>query len=139
MRVAGVLVALAVVVLAGRTTRAEHEIIYRYTVLGYVKDAKSRPISGQVVNLVRDKTGLPYTTDTDADGLYVLIMRLGDESVGETLTLEIGGARTQVIARFDPKNQEEERGTRVDLEGTRWMERAAWFRSTLSRVLAPTR
>ena len=137
MRVVGVVIALTVVVLAGGTARAEHEVIYRYTVLGYVKDAKGRPLARQVVNLVRDKTGLPYTTDTDADGLYVLILRLGDESAGETLTLQIGDAHTSVVARFDPTNQEEERGTRVDLEGTRWLERPAWFRSTLSRVLAP--
>jgi hypothetical protein len=139
MRAAGVLVALVVMMLAGGIANGEHEIIYRYTVLGYVKDAKGRPLSGQVVNLVRDKTGLPYTTDTDADGLYVLVMRLGDESVGETLTLQIGNAQTRVTARFDPKNQVEERGTRVDLEGARWLERASWFRSTLSRMLAPSR
>ena len=139
MRVAGSLVALVVMLLAGGIARAEHEIIYRYTVLGYVKDAKSRPLTGQVVTLVRDKTGLSYTTDTDADGLYVLVMRLGDESVGETLTLKIGNAQMRVTARFDPKNQDEERGTRVDLEGARWLERAAWFPSTLSRMLTPPR
>lgn len=139
MRVAGVVIALAAVALAGGAARAEHEVSYRYTVLGYVKDAKGRPLAAHAVNLVRDKTGLPYTTDTDADGLYVLILRLGDESAGETLTLQIGNARTQLTARFDPANQEEERGTRVDLEGTRWLERPAWFRSTLSRLLAPAR
>ena len=139
MRVAGVLVALVVMMLTGGLADGEHEIIYRYTVLGYVKDAKGRPLVGQVVNLVRDKTGLSYTTETDAEGLYVLVMRLGDESVGETLTLQTGNAQTRVTARFDPKNQDEERGTRVDLEGARWMDRAAWFRSTLSRMLAPSR
>jgi hypothetical protein len=29
------------------------------------------------------------------------------------------------------------RGTRIDLEGARWVERSAWFRSTLARILAP--
>jgi hypothetical protein len=139
MRVVGILVALVVMRLTGGIADGEHEIIYRYTVLGYVKDAKGRPLAGQIVNVVRDKTGLPYTTKTDADGSYVLVMRLGDESVGETLTLQVGNAQTRVTARFDPKNQDEERGTRVDLEGARWLDRPTWFRSTLSRMLAPSR
>jgi hypothetical protein len=138
MRVAALL-GLVVMLLVDVPARAEHEVIYRYTVLGYVKDAKGRPVAGQLVNVIRDKTGLPYLTDTDADGFYILIMRLGDESAGETLTVRIGAAQTRVTARFDPKNQEEERGTRVDLEGARWLERAAWFPSTLSRVMGPAR
>jgi hypothetical protein len=132
-------VALAVVVLAAGVARAEHEVNYRFTVLGYVMDARAKPMAGQAVSVVRDKTGLAYHADTDADGLYIVILRLGDESVGETLTLQIGTARLPLVARFDPANHQEERGTRVDLEGGRWFERAAWFRSTLSRLVAPAR
>ena len=139
MRLAGLCVALAAVALAIAPASAEHEVIYRYTVVGYVKDAKGKPIANQTVRVVREKTGLAYEADTDAEGLYLLIMRLGDERVGETLTMRVGDAQFRLTATFDPKNQQDERGTRVDLEGTRWLERAAWFPSTLSRLLAPAR
>jgi hypothetical protein len=118
---------------------AEHEIFYRYTVLGYVKDAASKPRTGQRVELIRDKTGFTYLADTDAAGLFVLVARLGDESAGESLTLRVGATTTRVVARFDPANHTEERGTRVDLEGTRVLERPASFRSTLTQLLAAPR
>ena len=114
---------------------AEHEVYYRYTVLGYVKDARGKPLPHRDVVLVRDKTGFSYLAETDAKGLYVIVVRLGDESLGEKLTLKIGGASTRLTARFDPANRTEERGTRVDLEGLRFVERSAWFRSTLAGFL----
>jgi len=36
---------------------AEHEVYYRYTVLGYVKDAAGTPQASQTIELIRDKTG----------------------------------------------------------------------------------
>ena len=118
---------------------AEHEVFYRYTVLGFVKDAAGKPQAGQRVELVRDKTGLAYRSDTDAAGLFVLVVRLGDESVGESLTLRLGTTPLRLVARFDPADHSEERGTRVDLEGSRVLERPSWFRSTLTRLLAAPR
>lgn len=114
---------------------AEHEVYYRYVVLGYVTDAGGQPVSGRMVKLVRDKTGFSYLDETNQQGLYVLVARLGDESAGETLTLRVGELRTRVTARFDPANHTDERGTRVDLQGTRFVERAAWFRPTLAHLL----
>ena len=118
---------------------AEHEIFYRYTVLGYMKDDAGRPQARQRVELVRDKTGFSYLGDTDAAGLFVIVARLGDESAGESLTLRLGTARHRLVARFDPANQTDERGTRVDLEGTRVVERPAWFRATLTQLLGAPR
>ena len=126
-------------VLTATAAMAEHEIFYRYTVLGYVKDAAGKPRTGQRVELIRDKTGFTYLADTDAAGLFVLVARLGDESAGESLTLRVGATTTRVVARFDPANHTEERGTRVDLEGTRVLERPASFRSTLTQLLAAPR
>jgi hypothetical protein len=63
------------------------------------------------------------------------VLRLGDESVGERLTLSVGTATTQVVVRLDPANRADERGTRLDLEHTRFVERAAWFPSTLALFL----
>lgn len=114
---------------------AEHEVQYRYTVIGYVKDAQGRPLTGQTVELIRERTGFSYVADTDQAGLYVLTARLADESSGEALTLRYGRARMRVVARFDPANHTDERGTRVDVEGGRFVERPAWFRSTLANLL----
>lgn len=114
---------------------AEHEVYYRYTVLGYVKDARGKLLAGRDVVVVRDKTGFAYLGETDAKGFYVVVVRLGDESRGERLTVKVGAASTRLTARFDPADRAEERGTRVDLDGPRFVERSAWFRSTLAGFL----
>jgi len=129
----------AALLLAAGLAAAEHEIFYRYTVLGFVKDARGQPLRGRTVEVVRDKTGFSYLGETDEQGFYLVITRLGDESAGERLTLKVAGASTKVTARFDPANHADERGTRVDLEGAKLVERSAWFRSTLARALGDAR
>jgi hypothetical protein len=132
-RVAVALAAVLVVLVAA--AEAEHEIYYRYTVLGYVKDARGRPMQGREITIVRDKTGFSYLAETDAKGLYVVVIRLGDESVGERLTVRAGPVSTRLAVRFDVGNRTEERGTRLDVDGGRFVERAAWFPSTLALYL----
>ena len=138
---AAVLLALVMVaLLSPASARAEHEVYYRYVVLGYVTDVQGKPVVHEGIELVRDKTRFSYLADSDVEGFFVLVARLGDESVGETLTLRIGRTSTQLTARFDATNHIEVRGTRVDLEGARFVERAASFPSTLARFLeAPAR
>lgn len=127
------------VLLAALPAAGEHEIWYRYIVLGYVTDGRGQPRAGARVELVRDRTRFTYEGETDADGLYVVIARLGDESVGEALTLRVGGTTTRLTASFDPTNRTDERGTRVDFAGARAVERAAAFRSTLANFIGATR
>jgi len=134
-----VVAALALLLLAALPAAGEHEIWYRYTVLGYVTDGRGQPHAGARVELVRDRTRFTYVSDTDADGLYVIIARLGDESAGEALTLRVGGTTARLTASFDPSNHTDERGTRVDFEGPRAVERAAAFRSTLANFIGATR
>lgn len=117
---------------------AEHEVYYRYVVLGYVKDARGKPVPGASVQLVRDKTSLSYAAESDGDGFFLLIARLGDESAGESLTLRAGAITARIVARFDPANHTDPRGTRVDLEGKRFVERSTLFRPTLARILEPS-
>jgi hypothetical protein len=119
--------------------RAEHEVYYRYTVLGYVKDAQGRPVADAHIEVTRDRTGFSYLGDTDASGLYVVVTRLGDESRGESLTVRSGTRARRITAAFDPANHTDERGTRVDFEGASIVERAVWFRSTLLNVVGATR
>jgi hypothetical protein len=129
------LLVLLVVTLAA-PAGAEHEIYYRYTVLGYVKDTAGKPRAGESIELIRDKTGFSYLGETDAEGLFVIVARLGDESAGEALTLRFGSLRTRVTAHFDAANHTDERGTRVDLMGGKALERPTWFRSTLINFLS---
>ena len=114
---------------------AEHTVYYRYVVLGFVKDARGKLEAGRPVDVIRDKTGLSYPSKTDEQGFFVAVIRLGDESAGETLTLRVGQAVTTITARFDPVNHTDDRGTRVDLDGTTFVEKAADFRPTLTRFV----
>lgn len=138
-RVAVALAALVGALLVAGTIHAEHEVYYRYTMLGYVKDARGRPLPGREVKIVRDKTGFSYLGETDARGLYVVVVRLGDESLGERLTMHTGALTTKVAVRFEVANRTDERGTRLDVDAGRFVERSAWFPSTLALYLGASR
>jgi hypothetical protein len=129
------LLALVTVVLLAVPVAAEHEVFYRYTLVGFVRDAAGAPLADQALEVVRDKTDFSYMARTDESGLYLLVTRLGDESAGESLTLKYGAASLKLTARFDPANHTEERGTRVDVEAGHFVERPASFRSTLTQYL----
>ena len=115
--------------------RAEHEIYYRYIVIGFVKDAQGRPVVGRELELIRDKTGFSYLGRTDDTGFFLIVARLGDEGAGESLTLRAGPTATRLVAVFDPANHTEHRGARVDLEGARFVEQRATFQATLLDAL----
>jgi hypothetical protein len=134
VKLAGIL-AFLVLLSVGSSARAEHEIYYRYVVLGYVQDGDGKPREGVEIRLTREKTGLMYGAISDAAGLYVVVARLGDESAGERLRLHQDRQELMITARFDPADHERERGTRVDFVRGRPVERAAEFHATLRRVL----
>src|SRR5881296_3921537 len=100
-RTTALVLALAWIAIGARVD-AEHEVYYRYTVLGFVKDAHGRPLAGTQLELVREKTGFSYVGETDAEGVYLIIARLGDESVGEPLSLRSGRARRSSRASIRP-------------------------------------
>ena len=131
------LIALVLIAVGPSVASAEHRVYYRYVVLGYVGDAAGRPLPRQPVTVVRDKTGFSYLDETNDQGFYLIVTRLEDHNVGERLSLKIGQVATSIIARFDPKNHVDERGTRVDVVAGRPVERAAWFPSTLRNLLGP--
>jgi hypothetical protein len=128
--------ALGVPVLAPPVTIAEHEVAYRYTVLGYVTDGESRARPGVRVELVRDKTGFSYLGETDTEGFYLIVARLGDESEGESLSLRADSLVLSLRARFDPADHATERGTRVDFAGLRALQNSTAFAPTLKRFLS---
>jgi hypothetical protein len=125
------LVGLALASSAG----AEHEVFYRYVVLGYVKDVKGVPLRRVSIKLIREKTGFSYLADTNTQGFYVIIARLGDESVGERLQVKADSLIATLVARFDPKNRTADRGTRLDFLGKKVVEQPTLFASTLKRFL----
>ncbi len=86
------------------------------------------------LELIRDKTGFSYLGQTGPDGFFLIVARLGDESVGERLTLRVGRVTTAITARFDPTNHADHRGTRVDLQGGTFQERAASFETDLGAL-----
>jgi hypothetical protein len=133
------LAALVALVLAVASVAAEHTVYYRYVVLGFVKDAQGNLVAGRTVQVVRDKTGLTYSAQTDEQGLFVVVVRLGDESAGETLTVRSGKTTAAITARFDPANHKDERGTRVDLDGATFVERRTAFQPTLTRFVRSER
>lgn len=115
---------------------AEHEVQFRYTVLGFVKDAGGKPRKGVGLEVTRLKTGLAYKGETDAAGLYVIVTRLADESRGEELLVRVGPASLRIAARLDPADHKSERGTRVDFTGGRATERPDLFAETLKEFLS---
>jgi uncharacterized protein YeaO (DUF488 family) len=114
---------------------AEHEVQFRYTVLGYVKDASGKPRKGVALEVTRQKTGLSYPGETDAAGLYVIVTRMADESQGEGLLVRAGPGSLRIAARFDPADHASERGTRVDFTGAKAAERPDLFAPTLKQFL----
>ena len=127
--------AFLLMLIAPEASVAEHEPYYRYTVLGYVKDAAGRLRPGVAVELVREKTGFSYLGETDDTGLYVIVARLGDESVGESLRVRVAGQSVIITARFDPADHIHERGTRVDFGRETPIETPPAFAATLRRFL----
>jgi len=128
-------IVLAIGILAAPAS-AEHEVQFRYTVLGYVKDAAGKPRKGVGLEVTRQKTGLFYKGETDAAGLYVIVTRLADESRGEGLLVRAGPASLRITARLDPEDHKTERGTRVDFTGGRATELPELFAGTLKEFLS---
>jgi uncharacterized protein YeaO (DUF488 family) len=128
-------VALVLTLVAGAAI-AEHEPQYRYTVLGYVTDGPGKPRTGVGLEVTRQKTGLSYQGETDASGLYVIVTRLADESLGERLLVRAGSASLWITTRFDPTDHRSERGTRVDFTGREPVERPERFAATLKQFLS---
>lgn len=125
----------AVFLSLGALAEATHRVDHRYVVLGYVRDAMGRPVPRAPVRVVREKTGLAYEATSGADGVYLVIVHLHDEDLGDPLVLALGAATLRVRARFDPLDPRQPRGTRVDFIAVEGWERRDDFAHTLERYL----
>lgn len=110
---------------------ATHEVDHRYLVLGYARDGAGRPLPRLPVRVVREKTGLAYQAESDAEGFYLVVVHLHDEDLGDSLLVTAGPATIWVRAWFDPRDARSHRGTRVDFSGGRAWERREDFAWTL--------
>lgn len=131
----GLSVALATLFSFAAPVEATHDVTHRYVVLGYVRDSARRPISGNAVEVVREKTGLSYLADTDADGFYVVVVHLHDKDRLDVLRVTAGRVTIRIKARFNPLDARSPRGTRVDFTGPSAMERQEMFAETVSGYL----
>jgi len=118
--------------------RAEHEIYYRYVVLGFVKDAQGRRWRARAAADPRQDRLLVPGADRRRRLLPDRRASRRRER-GESLTLRAGTIATRLVAAFDPANHTEHRGARVDLEGTRFVEQRAGSRRRCSTRLARRR
>jgi hypothetical protein len=135
-RAALVPLALAAALSLPLRTAATHLPDHRFLVIGYVTDAAGRPVAGARVVVRRPKTGLEQPTRTEPDGLYFVVVHLHDEDEGERLAVEANGVQGEIRARFDVRDRRVERGTRVDIRGTRLVENRGGFAETLREYLA---
>lgn len=121
--------------LVARPANATHEVDHRYVVLGYFRDGDGRPVPRRPVQLVRERTGLAYRVETNAEGFYALIVHLHDEDVLDPLQIAASGAQIRIEARFNPLSPQQPRGTRVDFAGGQARERQEMFAETLAEYL----
>jgi len=114
---------------------ATHEVDHRYLVLGYVRDGAGRPLPRLPVRVVREKTGLAYQAESDAEGFYLVVVHFHDEDLGDSLLVTAGPATIRVRASFEPRDAKTHRGTRIDFSGGRAWERREDFVWTLRENL----
>ena len=115
---------------------AIHQVDHRYVILGSVRDAAGRPMTGRFVRVVRQKTGLTLQAETDADGFYLVIVHLHDEDLLDTLWVAVGPrAALRLKAHFNPFDARKPRGTRVDFIDGVPRERPEEFASALARYV----
>ena len=129
------LVAVGTLLSLGTPVEATHDVTHRYVVLGYVRDGAHRPIAGLTVKVVREKTGLSYLTEADAEGFYLVIVHLQDQDLLDALRVTAGRATIRIEARFNPLNSRSHRGTRVDFTGSAAVERQETFGATVDDYL----
>jgi len=129
------LVPFAALLSLGTPAEATHEVSHRYVVLGYVRDGARRPMARGTVEVVREKTGFSYLTETDAEGFYVVVVHLQDGDLLDALRVTAGRATIRIQARFNPLNSRSHRGTRVDFTGSSAVEQQEIFDATVNDYL----
>ncbi len=96
------------------TVSATHEADHRYTVYGYVRDAKGRAVQDTKVMVVDNRVGEGSTAFTDKNGYYEVLLHLHDSNLGDEVTITTPEETKTVVAQFDPEDHMAERKVQVD-------------------------
>lgn len=91
-------------VLCAGPVHAEHEVDHRYTVEGYVLDARKIPQSDVIVT-VTTREGLVGRAVTDRRGYYRVQLHLHDPDLGRELTVKAGDRQARIRVTFDPADK----------------------------------
>ena len=94
--------------------RATHEVDHRFIVYGYVWDDRGRPVKGERVIVVDDRTDQANTTFTDGDGYYEALLHLHNQDMGDEITVMVSNQKKSIRATFDTEDKSSERKMRVD-------------------------
>jgi hypothetical protein len=97
-----------------RAAMATHEADHRFTVYGYVRDDRGRPVKGERVIVVDDRSDQAHTAFTDGDGYYEALLHLHNQDMGNEITLMVRDEKKSIRATFDPEDKSSERKVQVD-------------------------
>lgn len=87
-----------------------------FTVFGYVRDERGRPISGIEVHVTpQKKGGHGASGKTNETGYYEIFMHMHNEDAGTTVTVSASKAQGEFVANYDPADKVTKRQASVDL------------------------
>jgi hypothetical protein len=93
---------------------ATHEANHRYTVYGYVRDAKGQTLQDAKVMVVDNRIGEGSTAFTDKNGYYEVLLHLHDNNVGDEIAITTQDETKTITAQFDAEDHMTERKVQVD-------------------------
>ncbi len=96
------------------TVWATHEANHRYTVYGYVRDAKGQAAQDTKVMVVDNRIGEGSTAFTDKNGYYEVLLHLHDTNVGDEIAITTPDETKTITAQFNPDDHMTERKVQVD-------------------------
>ena len=94
--------------------RATHETNHRFTVYGYVRDAKGSAIQDAKVMVVDNRIGEGATAFTDRSGYYEVLLHLHNQNLGDEVSITTPDETKTINASFDPADMATERKVQVD-------------------------
>lgn len=103
-----------VLILFPTTVWATHETDHRFTVFGYVRDDKGKPIEDTKVMVVDTRVGEGSTAFTDRSGYYEVLLHLHNDNLGDEIKITAQDQSKTIIANFDPSDKRTERKVQVD-------------------------
>jgi len=96
------------------TAWATHEADHRFTVYGYVRDAKGVAIEDARVMVVDTQIGEGSTAFTDRSGYYEVLLHLHSKNLGDEISITALDEVKKITATFDPEDKTTARMVQVD-------------------------